>query len=371
MAVLRESVDCVIVGAGVVGLAVARAMALKDREVVVLEAESDFGTVTSARNSEVIHAGIYYPADSEKARLCAPGRDQLYTYCASRGVPHKRCGKLIIASEDDHIRELERILARGHANGVTELELWPADKVQARAPGVRAAAAIWSPSTGIVDSHQLMTALLGDCETAGSVLARTSPVERVEPAKNGLLVTVGGAEPMQLMAKTVVNAAGLTATALAGNTDGLSPQDIPPMEYAKGSYFTYSGRVPYDTLLYPMPFHGGLGIHLTLDMAGQARFGPDVEWVNEIDYQVDPAARDAFAESVATYWPGVDPDRMQPGYSGVRPKATPNGKDYHDFVFSGPAEHGIDGLFNLFGIDSPGLTSCLAIADHVAEMVEG
>ena len=364
-----DQVDCVVVGAGVVGLAVARALALAGREVVVLEACDAFGTQTSARNSEVIHAGIYYPAGSLKAALCVRGKQLLYEYCAERGLPHQRCGKLIVATDDAQVAQLQGIQAKAAANGVTDLVLMDAAQARALEPHLQCLAALHSPSTGIVDSHALMLSLLGDLERTGGVLALNSPLERADIAQAAIdLVAVDGT---QLRASTVVNAAGLQAPALAARFAGLAPQYVPQAHFAKGNYFTLAGRSPFSRLIYPVPESAGLGVHLTIDLGGQARFGPDVQWVsNAQDLVVDSARGDAFYAEVRKYWPELPDGALQPAYAGIRPKIHGPGTPASDFVIQGPAVHGIPGLVNLFGIESPGLTSALAIAEYVQELLQ-
>jgi len=364
-----DQVDCVVVGAGVVGLAVARALALAGREVVVLEACDAFGTQTSARNSEVIHAGIYYPAGSLKAALCVRGKQLLYEYCAERSLPHQRCGKLIVATDNAQVAQLQGIQAKAAANGVTDLVLMDAAQARALEPHLQCLAALHSPSTGIVDSHALMLSLLGDLERTGSVLALNSPLERADIAQAAIdLVAVDGT---QLRASTVVNAAGLQAPALAARFAGLAPQYVPQAHFAKGNYFTLAGRSPFSRLIYPVPESAGLGVHLTIDLGGQARFGPDVQWVSDAqDLVVDPARGDAFYAEVRKYWPELPDGALQPAYAGIRPKIHGPGTPASDFVIQGPAVHGIPGLVNLFGIESPGLTSALAIAEYVQELLQ-
>ena len=364
-----DQVDCVVVGAGVVGLAVARALALAGREVVVLEACDAFGTQTSARNSEVIHAGIYYPAGSLKAALCVRGKQLLYEYCAERGLPHQRCGKLIVATDDAQVAQLQGIQAKAAANGVTDLVLMDAAQARALEPHLQCLAALHSPSTGIVDSHALMLSLLGDLERAGGVLALNSPLERADIAQAAIdLVAVDGT---QLRASTVVNAAGLQAPALAARFAGLAPKHVPQAHFAKGNYFTLAGRSPFSRVIYPVPESAGLGVHLTIDLGGQARFGPDVQWVSDAqDLVVDPARGDAFYAEVRKYWPELPDGALQPAYAGIRPKIHGPGTPASDFVIQGPAVHGIPGLVNLFGIESPGLTSALAIAEYVQELLQ-
>ncbi len=360
-----ETTDCIVIGAGVVGLAVASKLAATGREVLVLEAENAIGTQTSARNSEVVHAGIYYPPASLKAAFCVSGRKALYHYCTDRGVPFSRCGKLIVATENDNISDLDDILKTGQANGVTDLIKLDQPQVREMAPALNAAAALWSPSTGIVDSHQLMLSLLGDLQRHGGALVLNSGVKSMSSHGGKLQVTVDDDVETTIQAHTVVNCAGLGAVPVANHTNGLPASAIPRVDYAKGSYFAYSGKVPFDCLVYPVPSPGGLGIHLTLDQAGQARFGPDVEWVEEIDYTVDQNSRIKFVKSIQAYWPDLEPLRLHASYSGIRIKTFAKNADYHDFLISGPKDHGVPGLINLFGIESPSLTSCLAIADYV------
>jgi L-2-hydroxyglutarate oxidase LhgO len=364
-----EQVDCVVIGAGVVGLAVARALALRGREVVILEAENAFGTITSARNSEVIHAGIYYPTGSLKARLCVAGKAMLYDYCASHHITHKRCGKLIVATSEAQVATLEGIRAKAAANGVDDLRLLTRDEAQAMEPNLQCHAALLSPSTGIVDSHGLMLALLGDAENAGAMLAVQSPVMSGAVTGDGIRLEVGGETATTLLARTVVNAAGLTAPDMARRIDGMPAQCIPPQYYAKGCYFTLAGRAPFSRLIYPVPEAAGLGVHLTIDLGGQARFGPNVRWIDEIEYHVDPADADSFYGEVRRYWPGLADGALQPGYAGIRPKISGPDEVAADFRIDGPAVHGVPELVHLFGIESPGLTSSLAIGDMVAGMV--
>ncbi|MBP2228243.1 L-2-hydroxyglutarate oxidase LhgO [Azospirillum agricola] len=366
-----ERVECVVVGAGVVGLAIARRLARAGHEVIVLEAADAIGTGTSSRNSEVIHAGIYYPTGSLRARLCVAGRDALYQYCAEHGVEHRRLGKLIVATEDSQLARLDAIRAQAAANGVTDLYAIDAATAREWEPNLRTVGALVSPSTGIVDSHGLMLALLGDAEDSGAMLALLSPLERAHRETDGFVLEVGGAEPMRLGCATLVNAAGLGAWAVAIGLEGFPAGDLPPRVLAKGNYYALGqGRSPFSRLVYPVPVDGGLGVHLTLDLAGQARFGPDVEWLADadapVDYAVDPARADAFYDSVRAYWPGLPDGALVPAYSGVRPKLSGPGQPQRDFLLQGPETHGIPGLVNLFGIESPGLTSCLAIADAVA-----
>ncbi|MBP4047452.1 NAD(P)/FAD-dependent oxidoreductase [Chromobacterium violaceum] len=355
-----ERVECVVIGAGVVGLAVARALAQAGREVVIVEAEPAMGLHASSRNSEVIHAGLYYPAGSLKARLCVAGRDALYRYCAERAIPHRRLGKLIVASRESQLARLDALEAQARANGVADIRRLTASEARALEPALDCAAALLSPSTGIVDSHALMLSLLADAEAAGAQLALASPVEGGEVTPDGVALRVAG---MALLAKRVVNAAGLFAPDVARAIAGLRADSIPQARYARGVYFSLQGRAPFSRLVYPLPEAGGLGSHLTLDLAGQARFGPDVEWVDGVDYRVDPARADAFYRAVRAWWPQLPDGALAPGYAGIRAKIAGPGEPDADFVIQGPAVHVAPGLVNLFGIESPGLTSCLAIAD--------
>jgi L-2-hydroxyglutarate oxidase LhgO len=362
-----DEFDCAVIGAGVVGLAVAREMALAGREVVVLEAEGAIGSGTSSRNSEVIHAGIYYPKGSLKARLCMEGKQLLYAYAQARGVPHRRCGKLIVATSHGEAAELEAIVEKGRGNGVDDLVLLDASQAKTLEPALACVAAIHSPSTGIVDSHAFMLSLQGDMEHAGGVLALKSAVRAARCTAAGIELEM--ADGTGLRCRTVVNAAGLNAPALASRFDGLAAVHVPQAHWAKGSYFVLGGRAPFSRLIYPVPEPGGLGVHLTLDMGGQAKFGPDVEWVtSQSDLQVDPRRGDGFYAEVRKYWPALPDGALQPGYAGMRPKISGPGEAAKDFLIQGPEVHGVRGLVNLFGIESPGLTSSLAIGRHVCEL---
>ncbi len=367
---MAERVDCVVAGAGVVGLAVARALALAGREVIVLEAADAIGTETSSRNSEVIHAGIYYPTGSLKARSCVAGKRFLYRYCAERGIPHRRCGKLIVATSAAQQARLATIAAQAAANGLDgEEALRPLDAAAARAlePALACTAALLSPSTGIIDSHALMLAFQGDAEDRGAMIAFNTPIRAGVVLEDGIALDCGGAESTTLICRSLVNAAGLGAQGLARRIAGLDPANVPPLHYAKGNYFALAGRAPFSRLIYPVPEPGGLGVHVTLDLAGQARFGPDVEWIERLDYAVDPRRADGFYAEVRRYWPGLADGALQPAYSGVRPKLAPAGSQAADFVIQGPEIHGVAGLVNLYGIESPGLTASPAIAAAVAE----
>jgi L-2-hydroxyglutarate oxidase LhgO len=368
-----DQVDCVVIGAGVVGLAVARALALEGREVMVLEGANAIGTGTSSRNSEVIHAGIYYPQGSLKARLCFQGKQLLYDYCAERGIAHRRCGKLIVATSEAQAAELPAIIARAAANGVSDLVLLTREEAQAMEPQLACVAAVYSPSTGIVDSHGLMLSLQGDLEGAGGMVAFNSPLAHASCSSSA--ITLVADDGTELEANTVVNAAGLQAPALASRFAGLDPALVPRSYYAKGSYFTLAGRSPFSRLIYPVPepaaHLAGLGVHLTIDLGGQAKFGPDVQWVESPDdLLVDMARGDAFYAEGRKYWPALADGALAPGYAGIRPKIQPPGAPAGDFVIQGPQDHGVPGLVNLFGIESPGLTSSLAIARHVARLLQ-
>lgn len=362
-------VDCIIIGAGVVGLAIARELAIAGHEVIVLERHDSFGTETSARNSEVIHAGIYYTHDSLKARLCVEGRHMLYEHLESRKLSYRRCGKLIVAVSDEQATELSGIAARARRNGVDDLREISGSAAIALEPALSCVAALVSPSTGIMDSHGLMLSHIGELEDHGGAIAYGAPFLRAERKTDGFLVHVGGSEPVQLSCHMLVNSAGLSATAVAHGIEGLEPAHIPEPAFAKGNYFTLTGRSPFAHLIYPVPEPGGLGVHLTLDLGGSARFGPDVEWVKAPDYTVDPARGERFQAAIRRYWPGLADNALQAGYAGIRPKLKlPDGED-QDFIIQGPDVHGVSGLINLYGIESPGLTSHLAIARTVSELL--
>ena len=365
---MSDKVDCVVVGGGVVGLAVARALALDGREVLVLEAASAIGTQTSSRNSEVIHAGIYYPQGSLKARLCVQGKAMLYDYCGVRAVPHQRCGKLIVATSPEQLAQLDGIRLRAVANGVDDLQWLSRDEARALEPELECVAALLSPSTGIVDSHALMLALLGDLENAGGLLALNSPLALAQCASDA--IHLEAMDGTRISARTVVNAAGLHAPDLARRFAGLDAIHVPRAAYAKGSYFTLSGRAPFSHLIYPVPEAAGLGVHLTLDLGGQAKFGPDVQWVDGPDDLVVDASRgQGFYTEVRKYWPGLRDGALVAGYAGIRPKIHGPHEAAADFLIQGPGDHGVAGLVNLFGIESPGLTSALAIGAHVADLL--
>lgn len=357
--------DTVVVGAGVIGLAVARALAKKGREVLVLESGTHFGEGLSSRNSGVIHAGLYYPEDYLKARLCVQGRRMLYEYCQAHGIGHRKTGKWIVANGERQLDTLEHIADQARRNGV-QLERVARKTVQASLPGVTAQEALYSPETGIVDSHGLMLSLLGELEDHGGQMVRQAPVELAASHDGQHRLWVGGQAPCELWARRVVNAAGLGAVPLATHWEGLSGTAVPRLWLARGVYFSYAGRHPFRSLVYPVPEPGGLGVHLTLDLAGQARFGPDVEWIERVDFSVDADRARVFADSIRRWWPALDASRLQPAYAGIRPKLTGPDGEFADFRIVGERQHGVPRLVHLFGIESPGLTASLAIADEVA-----
>lgn len=368
---MSMDIDCIVVGAGVVGLAIARQLAISGREVMVVEAAEGIGTGTSARNSEVIHAGIYYPAGSLKARLCVQGRHMLYEYCAARGVPHQKIGKLIVATTEDESLHLNGILEKARINGVDDMELLTAAQAKALEPALSCTSALLSPSTGIIDSHGLMLAYQGDAENAGAQCVFHTPlVSGKVRSSGGFDLQFGGAESMQLSCNVLINASGLHAPTLARAIEGIPADSIPPEYLCKGSYFTLQGRAPFTRLIYPIPHHAGLGVHLTLDLGGQAKFGPDTEWIDKVDYDIDPSRCNGFYEAVRTYWPGMQDGTLSPGYTGIRPKISGPTEPAADFMLAGPARHGIPGLVNLFGIESPGLTSSLALAQETILLLE-
>jgi len=359
-----DEVEAVVIGAGVIGLAVARALALAGREVIVLERAYTIGFETSSRNSEVIHGGLYYPAGSLKARSCVEGRERLYSYCREHGVPHARLGKLIVATSKEEIPGVEKIEAAARANGVTNLEWLSASAAQRIEPELNCVTALLSPSTGIVDSHALMLAYQGEAEAAGGFMAFRAPVLGGHVRQDGFELSVGGDEPATIRCRLLVNAAGLYAPALAQAIEGVPRDTIPPGYFCRGCYFTLTGKTPFRRLIYPVPVPGGLGVHITLDLAGQARFGPDVEWIGEVDYSVNPRRADSFYDAVRRYWPGLRDGALQPGYAGIRPKISGPNEPAADFLVQGPAAHGVPGLVNMYGIESPGLTSSLPLADE-------
>ncbi len=362
-----DEVECIVVGAGVIGLAVARALALAGREVLVLDRASTIGFETSSRNSEVIHSGIYYPKDSLKATSCVDGRRRLYAYCRDHGVAHARLGKIIVASDEAEIPALEKIAAAAFANGVDDVDRLDAAEARRLEPELHCVAALWSPSTGIVDSHALMLAYLGEAEAAGAMIVLRTPIVAGTVRADGFELSTGGDEPDTIRCRYFVNAAGLYAPALAHAVRGIPRETIPSAYFCRGVYFTLTGKTPFNHLVYPVPPPGGLGVHITLDLAGQARFGPDVEWISSVDYRVDPERGEAFYASVRRYWPGLRDGALQPGYAGIRPKISGPTEPAADFVVQGPENHGVPGLINLYGIESPGLTASLALADEVTK----
>lgn len=367
---MTDTVQAIVIGAGIVGLACARAIARAGREVILIEDQPTFGTGVSSRNSEVIHAGIYYPAGSLKSRLCVRGKQLLYAFCNDHRVPHRRTGKLIVASSRDQLPTLRTMRDKALANGVDDLRVLSGEEVRSLEPALSVAGALLSPSTGIIDSHALMVALLGDAEHHGAVLAVDSPAIDVEVQADGIQVRAGCHETIEVRADWVINAAGLQAIEVAKKIRGLPERCIPAAYYAKGNYFSCSQPVSFNHLIYPVPEPGGLGVHLTLDLAGQARFGPDVEWVDTLDYQVNPSKADKFYGAIRRYWPGLKDGALQPAYAGIRPKIVGPGEKDADFVIQTERDHGIRGLVNLFGIESPGLTSSLAIAERVVADLE-
>ena len=359
-----EKLDAVVIGAGVVGLAVARALAMAGREVVILEAEDAIGTHTSSRNSEVIHAGIYYPKGSLKARSCVAGKELLYEYCVAHGVPHRRSGKLIVATDEKQLIELESIQKKAHANGVTDVVWMTQAQVLALEPELSCVAGPYSPSTGIIDSHALMLAYLGDAEERGAMLALKTHLLGAQVTADGFVVH---SDQMDVACNVLVNSAGLRAPSVARSIEGYDTTLAPREFYAKGNYYSLTRRAPFSRLVYPVPEPGGLGVHVTLDLAGQARFGPDVEWVDHIDYAVDPKRSERFYAAIRRYWPGLPDGALAPGYAGIRPKTAGPKEAAPDFEVQGPSAHGVPGLVHLFGIESPGLTSSLALAGLVLD----
>ncbi|HEX9449725.1 MAG TPA: NAD(P)/FAD-dependent oxidoreductase [Dongiaceae bacterium] len=361
-----DEVETIVIGGGVVGLAIARHLARTGQEVLVLERAAIIGSETSSRNSEVIHAGIYYPTGSLKARLCVAGRDMLYDYCTEHGIAHRRLGKLIVASDPAQEDALAAIAAQAQANGVADLRQLTAADIAALEPALRATSGLLSPSTGIIDSHALMLSLQGEAEAAGAVFAFHAPVTGCQLVETGFQIAVGGDAPLQLRSRRLINAAGHGAWDIARQFTGYPAALAPAQGWAKGSYFRLRGRSPFAHLVYPVPEPGGLGIHLTLDLAGAARFGPDVEWISHIDYQIDPQRARLFYPAIRRYWPALSDGALEPAYTGIRPKLGDATSASADFRIDGPKQHGIAGLVQLFGIESPGLTASLAIAEMVA-----
>ena len=363
-----SDIDCLVIGAGVVGLAVARELAQAGREVVIAEAAEGIGTQTSARNSEVIHAGIYYPPGSLKARVCVEGRKRLYRYLAERGLPHKACGKLIVATSECQKPALETIMARALASGVDSLRWLSGAEAKALEPEVRCEIALLSPDTGVVDSHALMLSLLGECEAAGGSLALNTPIAGWRREAEGFSVDFGGAEPATYTVRSIVNSAGHGAPKLLRELEGFPAEHVPVQHYAKGNYFALTGRQPFSHLVYPVPEAAGLGIHATIDMGGRVKFGPDVEWVeHDQDLVVDPARAEKFYAAIRTYWPALPDGALVADYAGIRPKLHGPTEPMPDFRIDGPEVHGVANLVNLLGIESPGLTSSLAIAEMVVD----
>lgn len=364
----KFKVESVVVGAGVIGLAIARALAARGVEVLVLEEDAAIGQGVSSRSSEVVHAGLYYPTGSLKAELCVAGRRALYRYCEERGVPHSRCGKLVVAASADEDGTLDALIQRAEANGVEDVERLTAAQLTNLEPNLRASCGLRSGTTGIVDSHALMLAYLGDAEANGATVSFRTPIVEGAVAGRSINIRTGGAEPAELETKLLINAAGLGAWNVSQCLRGLDPHTIPPHHLAKGSYFTLSGRAPFRHLIYPLPEPGGLGVHLTLDLGGQARFGPDVEWIDRINYAVDPARGDAFYGAIRRYWPDLPDHALAPAYAGIRPKVVGPGEPPADFVIQGPDITGHKAYVALYGIESPGLTASLAIAERVVAL---
>ena len=374
-----ECIAAAVIGAGVVGLACARALALRGIETVILERNDAFGSETSSRNSEVIHAGLYYPPASSKASLCVAGRRMLYDFCATHGVSHRRCGKLVVATSVAQEDRLWALQQQGQRNGVDDLRMLRGPEASALEPELQCTAALLSPSTGIIDSHGLMLALLGDAERGGASLVLRCPLRGGSIEPTGIVLESGGSESLRFRATMVINAAGLWAPEVAASLAGFPPPLLPINRHAKGNYFALTGRSPFSRLVYPLPEPGGLGVHLTLDLAGQARFGPDVEWlpdpvcgepIGELDYRVDAARGDSFYSEIRRYWPALPDAALVPAYAGIRPKVSGPAEPAADFLIQAPAQHGIPGLVNLFGIESPGLTASLAIAEQVAATLQ-
>lgn len=365
-----HDIETLIIGAGVIGLAVARAQALAGQDVLLVEKNDIIGSETSARNSEVIHAGIYYPKGSFKAKLCVEGKHLLYQHCKSHGVPHQQIGKLIVASHELQVADLLAIREKAKDNGVNDLRLLDHDETLAMEPALDAVAGLFSPSTGIIDSHAYMLSLQGDAEEHGCQIAFNTVAESWEVLNDGgFRVRFSGEDEMELTCRNLIISGGLHSSKFAFASPSPASQMVQPTLFAKGNYFRLNGQAPFSHLIYPVPEPGGLGVHLTLDMGGQARFGPDVEWVDGIEYEVDPARGEKFYAAIRSYWPGLPDDSLEPDYSGIRPKLVGPGEAAADFTFWGPQEHGLPGLVGLFGMESPGLTASLAIANHVRSLL--
>ncbi len=359
-----------VIGAGLVGLAVARAAAQRGHDVIVAEAENAIGTGVSSRNSEVIHAGMYYPTGSLRGRHCVEGRRLLYAFCESHGVPHRRCGKLIVATSDAETAKVEQIAAQGRINDVEDLTMLTAAEARALEPQLACTAALLSPQTGIIDVHSYMLALVGDIEDAGGAIAFNTPVTGAVRKDEQWLVAFGGGDAGEAAFDAVINCGGLSAQTIAQSMSDYPSDRVPRRVLAKGNYFTYAGKPAFSHLIYPTPVTGGLGVHVTLDLAGRMRFGPDVEWIDEEFYPVDAKRADAFYDRIRTYWPALKDGTLTPEYSGIRPKLTGPGEPAADFLIDSPAEHGLPGLVQMFGIESPGLTSSLSLAEYVAGAIE-
>ncbi|HEX5125906.1 MAG TPA: NAD(P)/FAD-dependent oxidoreductase [Rhodocyclaceae bacterium] len=367
---MKERTGAVVIGAGVIGLACARALAIRGFETVIIEKNNGIGQETSSRNSEVIHAGLYYPTHSLKALLCTQGNRELYDYCIEHNIPHRRCGKLIVATHPTHEEKLYKLLRQANDNGIDDVVQLSSAQALTMEPALHCSAALHSPSTGIIDSHALMLALLGEAQMHGAVLALNSTVKGGRIGNDGIeLLIRSSAEEMQLTSNIVINAAGLFASSVIENFDGFPQEHVPKTYYAKGNYYALAIRAPFARLIYPIPEAGGLGVHLTLDLSGQARFGPDVEWVESLEYSVDPSRSENFYAEIRKYWPQLPEASLTPAYCGIRPKLVGPGSANADFLIQGPENHGISGLVNLFGIESPGLTSCLSIAEHVCNQI--
>ena len=365
-----DHVQCIVAGAGAVGLAVARAIARSGREVVILESEPTIGSGVSSRNSCVIHAGIYYAKNSLKARVCVDGKHALYAFCEAHGVSHSRVGKLIVATADDQLDALDALKIKAADNGVDDLVRLSAAQARELEPAVSCVGALLSPSTGIIDAHEYMVELLGDAEAHDAMLAVQSPCIGGEALGDGLEISVGGAEPMRLRCDWFINCAGLGAQGLARSINGLPPESVPPLHYAKGNYYCLTGKSPFERLIYPMPTDAWLGVHSSVDLGGRCRFGPDIHWVDELNYDVELERSEVFYDAIRRYWPELEPGALLPDYTGIRPKLTPAGATAKDFLVQSPREHGVPGLINLFGIESPGLTSSLALGDYVVNLME-
>jgi len=364
-----DHVQTIVVGAGVIGLAIARHLARAGQEVLILEAESAIGQHCSSRNSQVIHAGIYYPQGSDSSVLCLRGRTMLYDYCATRHVDHARIGKLTLAATTDDLGDLTAICARGQANGVSNLKIISEAKARDLEPQIRCAGAMLSPSSGIIDAPGLMLSLLGEAENAGAVLALNAPFKHAAPSAGGLLVKVGDTDGTRLVCRNLINAAALGAWDVARGIKGLTLGSIPPRHLARGRYFSLGGRSPFKHLIYPMPLGGSLGVHSVQDLGGGVRFGPNMEWVDKVDYTPDDSLRARFETSVRRYWPGLRSGALQADTVGIRPRIWGPGEAKRSFEFQGAEVHGVKGLVQLFGVESPGLTSCLAIAERVFSML--